>query len=379
MHNGIAPLKAQRNESDPLILAGGVFPTINPDIYYDIVDAVFFGEVEAYSEFFIQSLRRVKTDVKEKIIGDIYSYFDYRENRASLPSVPDITSDSIPAHSVIITDNTSFKDYFLVEISRGCKFNCSFCLVTNLYKDFRFYSKHQILKLVDRALKHTNKIGLVSALTTEHPELESIVSEINKKGGIVNFSSLRIDKVDDRMLRLMEINQQNTLTIAPESASKSIKKLIGKNIIEDKIFEVIQNSIDYNIKKIKIYFIIGFETEADDDIKANINFIKKVREVLVKKAGKSKTMPRIIISISPFIPKPYTEMKDVGTHTIKEIKRRVSFIKKNVLPLGGIDIHLESPKLSKIQTILSNGNKYLGQFLVKIAKEGKSLRYLLKY
>lgn len=377
-HNNINPLKTKRKETAPLILAGGIFPTINPEIYYDIVDAVFFGEIEAYSDFFLQSIRSVKTVCKENICRDVYSYFNYEAGRALLPSVPDITSESIPAHSVIISNDTSFKDYFLVEISRGCKFNCSFCLVTNLYREFRFYSKHQILNLVDKALEYTDKIGLISALTTEHPDLEEIVTEINRRGGLVNFSSLRIEKVDSKMLNLMKLNKQNTLTIAPESASPSIKKVIGKNILDDKIFEVIENSLDYNIKKVKIYFIIGFETETEKDIDKNIEFIKNVREVLLKKAGKTKTMPRIIISVSPFIPKPHTEMKDTKTHTIKEIKRRAYYIKKHILPLGGIDFHLESPQLSHAQKILSKGNKDIGQLLIKIAKEGKSLRYLSK-
>ncbi len=379
IHNGINPDKNKRNRNDPFIGVGGIFPTMNPSIFLNIADVIFFGEIEPYSDFFIETINEIETKGKEHIINKVNDMFKLNlQSNNFIPIISNITETSIPAHSVIITNNTSFEDYFLIEISRGCKFNCSFCLVSNIYKDFRFYNKKMIISLVEKALKFTNKIGLISALTTEHPEIIEIVEEINNKGGIVNFSSLRADRIDDNMLKLLQKNNQNILTIAPETASDKIKKIFGKNILNDKIFSIIENSINYDIKKIKLYFIIGFEGETEADIEANINFIKKVRKTLLNKLSKNKVMPKIIVSLSPLVPKPHTEMSNTKMLDLKEIERRINYIKKNLLHIGGIELHIESPKMSKIQYIIANGNYEIGEQIIGIINRNGNIRHLLR-
>lgn len=377
INNNINIYKYKRDDNSPIIGAGGIFPSINPNIYNDIVDIVYHGEIEFYLSFFINSILNIKEYDRVEFINYVNEYLSKIRNNDAFPTI-DINQNSVPAHSVIITNQTSFNDMFLIEISRGCKYNCAFCLVTNIYKNFRFYDKSQIISLVKKAIKHTNKIGLISALTTEHPELLQIVNEINDLGGIVSFSSLRIDKINDDLLVLMQRNNQKTLTIAVETASEKLKAKISKQISNDKIFNLLENSLNYGFKKVKLYFIIGFKEEDIKDIDENIMLIKKIRELLIKKSKSIGYLPKIIISISPLIPKPYTKFSNINIFNIKEINYKLNYIKKKLYKLGGIEIHIESPVLSLVQSIISNGNKDTGELLIKLGKEGRSIRRLIK-
>lgn len=269
INNNIEPYKSLRKQK-PIIGIGGIFPTINPYIYKDIMDIIFKGELENY----INNIHEILNTYHSVLNNEIVDYINENLSKFETSSVYTINKDSIPIHSAILSNHTSFKDMLLIEISRGCKYNCSFCLVTNIYKKYRCYYIDRIIQIVKKGLYYTNKIGLVSALTTEYPQLKELVNKINKLGGTVSFSSLRVDQIDDELYNLMKINSQHTLTIAPESSSKKIKKNIGKDINNDKIFRIVEKSPKYGIKKIKIYFIIGFENETDEDIMKNIQFIK---------------------------------------------------------------------------------------------------------
>ncbi len=374
VHNKIDPFKNHR-KSYPIIIIGGVFPSINSEIYKDIVDITFKGELEVIIHDLNILLCKFTLYNKIQFIEELKTIIIKKNSKFQICN---IIENSIPAHSAIISNHTTFNDTLLVEISRGCKYNCSFCLVTNLYKKFRSYNKNKILEIVRKGLKFTNKVGLVSALTTEYPDLKELILVINKIGCKVSFSSLRVDQIDDEILELLANNNQHTLTIAPETSSRKIKKNIGKNINNQKVFEIIEKSLKYGIKNIKIYFIIGFEFEDEETIDNNIEYIKKVKNVILKSPYNQGWIPHITVSISPFIPKPQTKMENVKMLDHNIIKKRIRRIKKEILPLGGITIKSESPKLSVIQSIISKGNSDVGKFLIDLAYKNENIRQLLR-
>lgn len=376
-YNSIPPKKHDRKANHPLIIGGGILPTMNHLIYKDIVDSVFFGEIEPNLEFLKSMIKMTKTSHKHLITDKIKKKFG-EEKLIDKLSIRNIDEYSIPVHTSIITKNTSFSNMFLIEITRGCKYACSFCLVSRLYKKFRHYHTDMILSEVKKALTYTKQIGLVSALTTEHPDLVEIVKKINEQGGIVNFSSLRIDSIDDEMLDLMRENGQNILTIAPETASKKVKKSFGKNILNDNVIDIVLRAVKKHIKKIKIYFIIGFQEETEKDIEENIKFVKQIKDSIVK-MNKLHYMPHIIINISPFVPKPFTKMETSKQLHHKEIEKRMKYMKKELLKLGGIKIHTESPKLSYIQSLISLGDSDVGEALIKMSNDKVNIRHLNRY
>ena len=86
-------------------------------------------------------------------------------------------------YTPIISDKSYFKDTFIIEVARGCMNRCAFCTASYLNLPFRTYEYERIINTIDLGLKHTNKIALLGAQISAHPDFERIMEYIDKELG----------------------------------------------------------------------------------------------------------------------------------------------------------------------------------------------------
>lgn len=348
----------ERDESFPLIMAGGTAITANPKPLSAFIDVFVIGEGEEVVNEVIDAYLVWRPSGREKLLSGlsriegvyIPSIGPKEFSRRYLPSL-----DSYPANSCIVTKNTEFSRMFLIELTRGCPQGCKFCLASHLYKPFRYRSFEVILSQVKEGLKFTKRIGLIGGGISYHPDLIKICREIKALGGEVSLSSLRVQSITPELISIL--NQQ-TIAVAPEAGSQRLRSLINKPISEKEILEKIgvincsPLATYHPSLTLKLYFLIGLPTETQEDIEALIKLVNDI------KAGFKR---KLVVSINPFIPKLNTPFQDMEMDNKERLNSKLRYIRKN---LSGIKIISEGIKSSIIQARFSTGDEKVSESLM---------------
>lgn len=363
-------LAENRPEDMPIIFAGGPVITANPMPYSKFFDFMVIGDGEDIntqaSSIIAEMKGKNKKDILHKL-SEIEGIF-----------VPSINQKIITKHTVkieeciytpILSEEAYFKDMFIIETSRGCANCCNFCIASYLNLPVRFAPYENIIKTIDLGLKHTNKIALLGAQVSIHPKFkqicEYIYDKIQQNPEIeMSISSLRVDGVDDIILKTLSAGHQKHVTIAIEAGSERLRKVINKNVTEEQIFKTVEKIRQSGLKGTKIYAMIGIPTENQTDLEEMISLAKRL-----KKDNKGFD---ISFAFSSFVPKPNTPLQWCGRFTTTELEKRQQFIKKEFHKLG-IKAGFSSIKWDYWQTVLSRGDENFAEFLIDVYKNGAKL------
>jgi radical SAM superfamily enzyme YgiQ (UPF0313 family) len=136
--------------------------------------------------------------------------------------------DDFATTSSILTPNTEFSNMYLIEIARGCPWGCRFCLAGYLFRPFRFRSAANLLNQCKQGLEFTNKIGLLGASISDHPQIDELVSQLRKMGAGISVSSLRVKPISTVVLKALKESGTKNLTLAPEAGSERLRRTINK-------------------------------------------------------------------------------------------------------------------------------------------------------
>ena len=165
--SGIPASAADRDESHPLIVAGGPCITANPMPLSLFFDCFAIGEGEAIIPGFVDALtdglEGKKDELLEKLAGmpGLYVPSKYSGRPVKRQWLKDL--DSVATTSVILTPDTEFANMYLIEIARGCGWGCRFCLAGFQFRPFRFRPLDSLLAQAGKGLEYTNRIGLLAA------------------------------------------------------------------------------------------------------------------------------------------------------------------------------------------------------------------------
>ncbi|MGC8765402.1 MAG: B12-binding domain-containing radical SAM protein [Brevinematia bacterium] len=364
---GIELFKEKR--ISPIICVGGIATTFISNYLKNIADVIFSGDAEATLPPFLEILKQTKdydhlfSEIRNKKTDGIF--LSEEINETLIPYIS--KKQEVPPHSSIITHNAEFNDSALISISSGCLYKCNFCLISRVYKEYKYFEAEKIIRTAEKYAGITNRIGLVAATLTNHPDFEKIIDEINRLGFYISFSSFRIEGLSEALLKKIIENENRTLVIAPETSSLGLKKFINKIIPDDLIIERVKTACNLGIKRIKLYFIVGLPGEKDEDIDGIIDLIRKIREVSKEYSKKFHYIPEIIVEINPFVPKPFTPLFDYEMEDINNLKKKIILIKNSVRGYGRTFIYGESPKSAYLQYVLSK-NKLDFKELIEMAR-----------
>lgn len=370
----IPQLSSDRNQSNPLIIAGGAAFFINPEPAADYLDAICIGEAEEMLQPLLTTLN----------YPDNAGRFGLLQTLAKIPGIyiPSLYNADMPkpvqrlaapietippASSTILTENTEFGDMYLIEVSRGCPRGCRFCSSGFIYSPFRYHRIEKLLPIIDKGLQHRNKIGLVGAAVSDHPNFDQLCSYVVKHGGKVSVSSLRIDRIKPQSLQALKESGHKTISLAPEGGSQRLRDIMNKNLTEEQILETCELVISYDILNLRLYFIIGLPEETMADLAEMVQLVHKIRERVVEKARLNRRLGEIILSVNPFIPKPFTPFQWCGMESIASLEKKVKFLETAFRPLANVRLKIESLKECYLQALLSRGDRSLTPLLTSMA------------
>ncbi|MDY6863432.1 MAG: radical SAM protein [Thermodesulfobacteriota bacterium] len=384
------PLKSlDRDNSYPLVIGGGVALTLNPEVLSDFLDLIVIGEGEdffqKFMEIYMEYYQRFedKEDLLEKLsqIEGTYAPRFYRKtyhasgNLKAIFPYKDFHPKKIkkrkasvknPLYSRIQTKQTELGDMFLMEIRRGCNWGCRFCAAGHIFRPPRNADYNNIISVLDESSLKNKKIGLIGTSVSEHPKLNDICMFIKEKTGGFSVSSLRFNTVTKELVRGLKESGHKTVSLAPETGSPGLRKIINKNISDEEIFEAVYLILNEGIKNLKLYFMIGLPFETREDIESIISLCKKVKHIFLKTGKSKKFLGKITLSINPFVPKPWTPFQWHPFLEVEELKKRLKKITNALKKESNIIINFEPPKWSHIQALLSRGDSKVSKILLSV-------------
>ena len=382
---GVPVLAADRDESMPLIMAGGAALFLNPEPVADFMDLICIGEAEPLIPGLITLLTADEQSGREELLAQcakvpgvyvpaLYEVFydgllvASRQARDAAPAtvkrVWDADHGRPPTASALLTENTEFSDMYLVEVARGCPRGCRFCAAGFIYLPYRQRDLDQVKAEVLKGLQQRRKIGLVGAAVSDYCGIGELSRFILDNGGKVSVASLRIDCLDNDLVDTLKESGHKTMALAPEGGSQRLRDLIKKNISEKQILDACDLLIGKDILNLKLYFIFGLPTETQDDLDEMIELVGKIRHRVIESARKNKRLGEVMLSINPFIPKPFTPFQWCGMEDLKSLEKKAKYLQKGLGALSNVKMQLEGLKEAYLQALLSRGDRRLAPLLV---------------
>ena len=378
------PLRsAERTSHHPLVIMGGVCTFYNPEPLADFFDICFIGEAdEALSEFldvYRASGDRSEVLKKSLSVGGLYVPAFYRitydsggkiSGRHRLEDAPEFIKrrylkDISKSHitTSIITPETEFSEMYLLEVMRGCPWNCRFCVASKIYSPPRKKQLKPIEDEIETALSRTKRVGLIGPSLSDYPHIKDVL-----KNTKVDFSitSLRASKKSAELVHFMK--DHKSVSIAPEAGTERLRKVINKKITEEDILYTSEILFSSDIENLRLYFMVGLPTETREDINGIIDLVKKTRDMNLKGS--------ITLSISTFVPKPYTPFQWHPMESPSEVKERLKIIKKALLSVKGIKVFHDFPKYAYMQGLFSMGDRRISKVLETMQKTSEWMKFV---
>ena len=125
-------------------------------------------------------------------------------------------------------------------------------------------------------------------------------------GYSISPASLRLDDLTETIVGQLRASGEKTLTIAPETGSDRLRRVINKTVTNDEILDRAELIFSSGIENLKLYYMIGLPTETDDDLVAIRDLTLQIRDIMLKHAKGRGHIGRVIASVNPLVPKPST-------------------------------------------------------------------------
>ncbi|PMQ01596.1 MAG: radical SAM protein [Dictyoglomus sp. NZ13-RE01] len=385
-----------RDENYPLIMAGGIAISSNPEPLAEVFDLIFIGEAEDFIKEFSEYLILKKEKNWDKITflekvsslegvyiprfstpfygndGKILKY----ESLQRLPIKKRVSKNfsSLVSFSCITSPKSVFPNMVLLEGVRGCIHQCRFCLAGYFYRPFR---RKDILTNMFEITKYFSdnvRIGLILPSIDKSIPWNDLKSFIEDNEILLSLSSLRLDQIDDNILEIITHSKQKTLTIAPETGSDRLRSVINKNFSNEDIINFVGKLKDFHIKNLKLYFMIGLPTETSKDLEEIYKLVDEISSIL------SKT--HVSISISPFVPKPHTPFQWEKMQDVDYYITAYKYLSDKFSGKRNIKIEHEDVYSSLVQGLISRGDRRISiiwNYLYNSKKIYKNFKELIEF
>jgi radical SAM superfamily enzyme YgiQ (UPF0313 family) len=394
---GVPAYTDERSPRHPLVVIGGAVTFVNPEPLAPFADVIAAGE----GEVLIPGLRRAvaaATDREDLLRllatergfyvpslyephyaddGTLASYTVRAGVPAPLPvrkAALKVTDAVDPPATRIFTPDTEFGSRFLVEVVRGCANLCRFCWAGYNYLPVRAFPTDRILQLAREARTHSGRVGLVSIALCDHPDIERILANLLEMGYAISPASLRLDDLTESIVRVLRESGERTITIAPETGSDRLRRVINKTVTNDEILDRADLIFANGIENLKLYYMIGLPTETDDDLVAIRELTLQIRERMMKYGRPKGQIGRIIASVNPLIPKPGTAYQWLPMEDPGIVDRKIKRLRHLTADIDNVFFNIKSERHSYFQALLSLGDRRVAPAIAAAERNGQNWR-----
>jgi radical SAM superfamily enzyme YgiQ (UPF0313 family) len=384
---GIPLRSQQRQEEHPLVFGGGPVLTANPEPFADFFDLILLGDGEGLWQELITTLHQVRSACRaEKLkhlaqVPGIYvpALYEPMFDGAGGSFQQIVPQQGIPALvekntyrgttlsvSTVVSPHAAWENIYMVEVVRSCPELCRFCLASYLTLPFRVADvEGHLIPAVERGLRVTDRIGLLGASVTQHPQFAELLEYLAQDRFDqlrLSLASVRTATVTPRLAQVLSRRGSKSITVAIESGSERLRQVINKKLSHDEILQAAAAAQAGGLSGIKFYGMVGIPGETSEDLEATIELFRQLRQVAPRL--------RFTLGCSTFVPKAHTPFQWDGLQETAE--KKLQFYAKKLRPLG-VEFRPESYNWSVIQALISRGDRRVSQVLQLARGFGDSL------
>jgi radical SAM family uncharacterized protein len=409
---GIPVRSAERDETHPIIIAGG-HSTMNPEPMHAFIDAFVIGEGEEVIHDIInvimswrgaqrQSNRQVgegiastpavsRNDILKELakiqgvyVPGFYEAYYLEDGTVShieptVADVPRIVTKRIvpvlppPPTKFIVPNIEIVHNRVSVEIMRGCTRGCRFCHAGMITRPVRERTVDEVLRAAEEALKNTGfeELALLSLSSSDYTNVLELVTKVGERFGgkhlRVGLPSLRIESVSIDLMEKLKDNRSSGFTLAPEAATERMRRIINKFIPDEDIIDTTREIYRRGWTTIKLYFMIGHPSETLEDVQAIADLCKRVlaegRKVIGMKA-------KLNAGVSTFVPKSQTPFQWVSCDTPEQIRAKQALLRRELSRDKNIKLSLTKAEDSFLEAWLSRGDRRMAEVVYSAWKGG---------
>jgi radical SAM superfamily enzyme YgiQ (UPF0313 family) len=379
---------SDRSEHHPLVFGGGPVLTANPEPFADFFDVILLGDGETLLGDFIDAYKAVRSadrDTQLRHLAQVPGIYvpslyevTYHDLTGAIESIEPVDAQIPPvvekqtyrgntlSASTVVTQKAAWENIYMVEVVRSCPEMCRFCLASYLTLPFRTPSATgSLIPAIERGLEVTNRIGLLGASVTQHPEFEVLLDYLSQpKYDDVRLSiaSVRTNTVTQKLAETLAKRDTRSITIAVESGSERLRGIINKKLKNEEIIQAAVNAKAGGLTSLKLYGMVGVPGEEMSDVEQTVAMMRDIK----------KAVPglRLTLGCSTFVPKAHTPFQWFGVNP--QAEKRLKFLQKHLKPQG-MEFRPESYNWSVIQALISRGDRRLSHLLELTRHYGDTL------